>query len=286
MSFLKKSIHNKSYNRKEQDSLWTTQFRQFLILKTERTSAFASKGSLTIEAAIVVPIFFFTMLCLVALLEMVSIRMTVQGALHSVAKEYGQQAYVSSVLIPYGVEQRIVKQIGKDKLERSMIVNGVNGFDCSGSTSDDESAELELHVDYKLQVPVLLFRIPIVSCHEEVKTKGWTGYLSKGTGNEEGEVVYVAQHGTVYHKDMYCKFLNTSVRGIIAGTIGDARNNSGGKYYPCESCKELEHFGFFYVSSYGDRYHTSLNCKKIKRNYYAIPLKDAEGLGGCSKCVQ
>jgi hypothetical protein len=145
---------------------------------------------------------------------------------------------------------------------------------------------MHLVVKYQLKAPILMFDIPAVSCKETLKIKGWSGYMSEGTGSEEREVVYVAQNGSVYHKDMYCTFLNVSVRGIFASTIQDARNSSGAKYYKCETCGDDKHIGIYYVSKHGDRYHTTLNCSKIKRNVYAMPLEDAKGLGGCSKCVK
>ena len=285
MSFLKLSFHNKQNIRKEQDSLWTIHFYQIHTLNSERTSAFTSKASLTVEAALVVPIFSFAILCLVALLEMSVIRMTVKGALYSVARELSQQAYVLPAFTSFGVEQKLIKQIGSDRLERSMVVNDTDGLDCSGSVADWDKGELNLNVKYSMQVPLLMFRVPVISCEESLKVKGWTGQTSSMDGVDNGQVVYVTKYGTVYHKDSNCKFLNPSIRSVAISTIEEIRNHSGGKYYPCESCGRAEQVGFFYVSSDGDRYHTSLNCNKIKRNYYAITLEEAKGLGGCSKCV-
>ena len=285
MSFLKLSFHNKQNIRKERDSLWTIHFYQIHTLNSERTSAFTSKASLTVEAAIVVPIFFFAMLCLVALLEMNVIRMTVKGALYSVARELGQQAYVLPTFTSLGVEEKLTKQIGTDRLKRSMIVNGTEGLDCSGSYADWDTGEMDLLVKYRLQVPLLMFRVPVISCEESLKVKGWTGQTSSLDGADNGQVVYVTKYGTVYHKNYNCTFLNPSIRSVDVSAIEGVRNHSGGKYYPCESCGQAGQVGFFYVSSYGNRYHTSLNCNKIKRNYYAITLEEAKGLGGCSKCV-
>ena len=279
-------IPNKNFKvRKERDSLKATKFSLIPHTKKERASVFASKGSLSLEAAIVIPIFFFAILCLVFLLEMMAIRVSIRNALSSVGKELSQQAYVSAMISTPAVRERIVDHVGREKLDRSMIVKGADGIDCSKSTSNWNTAIMDLSVKYTVEIPVLMFRIPLMVCEENLRVKGWTGYVASGSGSES-DVVYITDYGVVYHEDISCTYLDIAVRGIIASTIEDARNQSGGKYYSCEACGKGEHCGILYVSDYGDRYHTSLNCKKIQRNVYAVPRKDVLGRGGCSKCVK
>lgn len=252
-----------------------------------RASAFTLKGTLTLEAALVVPIFFFAMLCMVYLFEMIAIQTAVETALHSVGKEIAKEAYVSPIISPYGIRQHLIGNIGQDRLERSMVSGGVNGLDCGASTSNWNTGEIQLVVRYQLEIPVLMFRIPAVSREETLRVKGWTGYVS-GSGNaSQEEVVYITDYGLVYHKDMYCTYLELSIQAVRVEEIEDMRNESGGKYYACSSCKqEVCEAGVVYLTAYGDRYHNSLDCSKIKRNIFAVPLKEVYGLGGCSKCTK
>lgn len=284
MSFPNIPIKN-LIDRKEQDSLKATHFQIIFPIQKERASVFASKGSLSLEAAIVIPIFFFAVLCLVFLLEMMAIRVAIRNALTSVGKELSQQAYVSAMISTPAIREKIVKQVGKERIERSMIVHGAEGIDCSNSTSNWSTAIMDLSVKYRVEIPVLMFRIPIIFCEETLRVKGWTGYVASGS-SENTDVVYITDYGTVYHEDISCTYLEIAVRGIIANTIGDARNQSGGKYYACEKCGKEAHCGILYVADYGDRYHTSLNCKKIQRNVYAVLRHEVLGRGGCSKCVK
>lgn len=286
MSFLYLSTYKKSKHRKEQDSLWAIHFRHILFKQTERASAFAPRGSLTVEAALVVPIFFLAMLCLVYLFEMMSIQTAMRNALYSVGREVSEQAYISSIISTSAIRSRIVKNVGEERIERSVIVGGVKGIDCSASSSDWNTAIMDLVVEYEMEVPVLMFRIPITSKREELRIKGWTGYVEKRESTGANEVVYITEHGSVYHNDMGCTYLDVAIKGIIANTIEDARNDSGGKYYACELCGDGAHYGILYVSTYGNRYHSTLNCNKIKRNIYAVPREDVAGMGGCSKCVK
>lgn len=264
--------------RKENDSLLAIH---------ERTSSFTSRGSITLEAAMTVPIFFFAMLCLVYLLEAMCVQTTVRNAIYSVGKEIAQQTYSSPMISTYGIEQHVIKNIGVEKLDNSIISGGSKGISCKQSASNWNTAVIDLSVRYQLDIPILMFRIPAISREETLRVKGWTGYVAGAEGSETQEVVYVTDYGLVYHKSMNCTYLELSIQAVSASDIENLRNESGGKYHPCESCGEkIVTGGRVFITNYGDRYHTSLDCSKVKRNIYAVPLDEVYGLGGCSKCVR
>ena len=99
--------------------------------------------------------------------------------------------------------------------------------------------------------------------------------------------MYVTETGIVYHKDAHCTYLDMSIHMVRADELDGLRNQSGGRYYPCESCgKQEENADLYFFTDYGTRYHKTLDCKKIKRCIYAISIDEAYGLGGCSKCVK
>ncbi len=281
--------YDKNSRRKEKDSLGnmcSISFKNSYI-DSERASAFTSKGSITLEAALVVPIFFFAMLCLVYLMEITAIQTTVRAALHSVGKELAKEAYTDRFLSGNEVEEKLRQQIGTDRLNRSMIVGGSRGLCCEESSMNPASAEMELVVDYELEIPVLLLRLPVLSRREALRVKGWTGYVTGLDIGDRETYVYITDYGLVYHKEKDCTYLELSIKSVSADEIEDLRNLSGGKYYPCSSCKKkVEHSAKLFVTDYGERYHTSLECGKIKRNVYAVPLDEVYILGGCSKCVK
>ena len=296
MSFLKIFTHNIPYkfnnsmihvHRKEKDSLLAIHYPLNFHKKEERASAFTSKGSITLEAAIVVPIFFFAMLCIVCLLEIMSLQTTMRNALYSVGKEIAQQAYSSPIISTYGIQQHVINNIGVDKLENSMIAGGAGGVDCSNSTSNWNTAVIDLSVRYQLEIPILMFRIPAISREETLRVKGWTGYVAGANGEATDEVVYVTDYGLVYHKSMNCTYLELAIQAVRESEIESLRSDSGARYYPCESCGSNGISGDrVYITDYGTRYHTSLDCSKVKRNIYAVPLDEVYGLGGCSKCTK
>lgn len=269
------------------DSLATIQRTPYFVDRKGRASAFTSRGSLSLEAAIVVPIFFFAMLCLAYLLEMMAIQTTVRNGLYSAGKEVAKEAYSGGFITAGELEHKIIENIGKDRLGRSIIMGGTGGIDCTETKCHRTTGVMDLSVQYQVEIPVLMFRIAPVTCEETLRVKGWTGYVAHAGNGAKEEIVYVTDTGIVYHRDAQCTYLDMSVQSVHRDDVEELRNQSGGRYYACESCGNAQTDStLLYITLYGTRYHTSLECKKIKRNIYAISIDEAYGLGGCSKCVE
>ena len=130
MSFRMSTTNKIELNRKERDSLRAKHFHQIFRKNKGRTSVFTSKGGLSLEAALVIPIFFFAILCFVFLFELMAIRISVKNALYSTGKELSELAYTSPAIATPAIRQRIVDYVGEERLNRSMIVGGASGIYC------------------------------------------------------------------------------------------------------------------------------------------------------------
>ena len=95
---------------------------------------------------------------------------------------------------------------------------------------------MDLSLTYKVEIPVMMFRIPAITQEEYVRVKGWNGYAGNGFGNQNDETVYITDTGIVYHKDPDCTYLELSIKSVHKSDVEQLRNEDGGKYYPCESC--------------------------------------------------
>ncbi len=180
----KKIVHS---NRKEEtDSHVANKQKSQIKSVKERTSAFTSKGSMTLEAAIVVPIFFFAILSLAYLLEMMSLQTVVSNALHSVGKKVAEETYAGSLITATKIEKEMVEHIGPNRLNQSIILGGASGFDCKKTKHNRSNDILNLSVQYRVEIPVLLFRIKSVTFEETLRIKGWSGY-EKHWGNSKGK---------------------------------------------------------------------------------------------------
>lgn len=250
--------------------------------KSGKASVFAPvKGSITVEAAMAVPIFFFAVVCLFYLMEIMAVQTAVRSGLQYAGKETAQEGYIKKMLSPVEIEADVVNAIGAKRLERSIVIGGSGGIDCSGSKMSARTGIAELQAVYHVQIPVPMFGIPSIAYKERMRVKAWTGY-EKGGFAENTDTVYVTETGVVYHKDYSCTYLDLSIRMVSSAQADSLRNHSGGKYYPCERCKREG--GSVYITDYGDRFHGSLSCSGLKRTVYAVPLSEIVGKGVCSKC--
>lgn len=289
MSFLNQKTYAKctTKKRKENDSCLAHHFNYKFHLSRERASAFTSRGTITLEASIATAIFFFGTLCLVAIFEIMVTRTAVKSALHAVAKEVAVDVCVIPEIPVSKMEDKLIEILGKEELEKSLIVDGGQGLDCSNSKKFWNTTIMELSVRYRMEIPIMMFRIPLIQNEEVIRVKGWTGYEERITGYEDIVMAYVTDYGEVYHMDNACAFLDLSVRVCTKETVQRERNQNGAKYKECSHCKALgEDVRNVYITDYGEKYHFSLECKGLKRTIYATPLLEMKEMGGCSKCAE
>ena len=111
--------------------------------KMERASApgvkvkkYNIKGIITIEAALAVPLFLFAVICLIYLIEVRNIRLVLHNASQSAAKETVEDLAVLPVFNSVKMQQKIIKNIGEERLERSLLDGGTSAISCWKSYYD------------------------------------------------------------------------------------------------------------------------------------------------------
>ena len=79
---------------------------------------------------------------------------------------------------------------------------------------------------------------------------------------------------------------NTLYYGNRVGKVGEARNEQGEKYTPCEFCgnKKISDTTTVFITADGNRYHTNLQCSGITRNIIEIDIKEVDNRKPCSSC--
>ena len=104
------------------------------LAKSERASVpkitKKQKGSITIEAAFAIPLFLFAALCLIWMIEIQSIKIGVKQAAYSAAKSAAEDTAVIPVLNTIKLKSDIIRLLGKERIERSIIVDGSEGISC------------------------------------------------------------------------------------------------------------------------------------------------------------
>lgn len=250
----------------------------------ERASALGSKASVTVEAALIIPLFLFAVLSMVYLLEIQSIRTSIRIAVQSAAKTAAADAVTIPAVNVIKLKRDIVNNIGSDRIERSILAGGSTAICCTRSYMSMVSGEIQISVEYSVRLPFPRFTNLTAKFREDMKVKGWTGY-TKRKGSEEGEeIVYITNTALVYHEDYQCTYLQLKIRFVPYADIESIRNEDGGKYKKCDKCVHGDTMAGVYITSSGGKYHNSLSCSGLKRTIRAVKKSEVGGRGGCSRC--
>ena len=242
------------------------------------------KASVTIEAAIGIPLFLFAVLCLICMIEIHSIRLSILNAAQSAAKKAAEDTAVVPVLNTAELKADIINRIGIERVERSILDGGSRAIQCEQSFLVPDTGEMYIKVKYKVRIPLPVFGNPSAEFSEEFRMNGWRGYQNGEMDGEDGQIVYITERGLVYHEDPQCTYLQLSINFVPYAQLSDLRNEGGGIYRKCEKCVYGPPMAGIYITDTGGKYHNSLNCSGLKRIIHAVKKSEAIGRGACSRC--
>lgn len=257
------------------------------------TSFLASfSGSLTVEAAIELPLFF--VLIMIVLQYAVLCRASAQfsGLMTTTAQEMAMAAYKEE----YGDADGMIRAALSDAWASSQVIGRAKDSDAVKGASFVNSSYLKdgdlirLVLTYQAKPKFSLISLPFTFFVQKAVVRGWTGErgISGGAGQDGGadplRQVYVADTGTVYHTDPGCSHLKVTVLPTTKEGLKKARNKSGHKYKKCPHCGRSSGSGQFYIDPYGNRWHTSLSCPALKRSVNTVSLDECDHLRECADC--
>lgn len=201
------------------------------------------KGSLTVESAFILPLFFLLITAFICILDLYRICTLVQTSLCEGAKELGMYAYcreedssspvgavTDAVCMAYGTT-KVRKALDQESLPG--IQGGINGIFLIGS--DFQNDIVTLKASFLYTGPGGLFRIFPVRIQLLGQARAWTGY--KGSLSPDlppEDIVYIAEWESVYHTSRDCTHLSLSITRVSKSGIEARTNQYGEHYYPCE----------------------------------------------------
>jgi hypothetical protein len=280
------------------------------------------EASLTVEAALVLPIFLYFVLAFLYFIQIFTVQEQIQAAITKMGLKLSKAAYVVQDFpsveeaidvdfsifgmdIDFGLadwaeeitSQGILKSYGQEYLDtdyvnHSCIKGGYHGISFEGSNLFSEEDIIDIHVSYQVELPIRIFLIPNMRLEQRIRLRCWTGYQMEAAyqiegDNEKESTVFVTQTGTVYHKTDSCSHIKLSVRSVQGIPTG-LRNEQGAKYYPCEVCDKgtADQPGIYFITSDGTRYHKKRDCSAIKRNVREIAFSEAGSRTPCKRCYK
>ncbi len=261
-------------------------------------------ASMTVESSIALPLFIFFFVNVLVMFNIIKVQSDLEAALHQAGNRicllsYDEREAADTLVgekegidIAAGVAsvfyaKSLVREYLGEGIEKSCVTNGFSGMSFRNSRIMAGNDIVDIVVDYEVHPLIKLIGFKEFPVEGRYYGHAWTGYDITGEGGNERaeeEMVYVTEHGEVYHRDVNCKHLKLSVHTISYETIKTARNADRAKYYACEYCAKRITAGSVFITDYGDRYHSSMNCPGLKRKIYTIPISEVGGRGPCSSC--
>lgn len=240
------------------------------------------QASYMAELAIALPFFTGFMVSLLFFFQVLTVQQEVGNALLSTGRELSVLSCRDGEIIGSSLTAQALfwKNMKKSSEADSFVHGRKMGILLKNSNFTGDF--IYLQADYAMRLPIGLFGKKEISLTQKLKCRKWIGENCSGLDR----VVYMTPNGTVYHTKLDCTHIKLSVKEASSDSIKKLRNDSGGKYYPCESCMKNEKTDNMsvYITTYGNRYHKEKSCSKIKRNAYAIHLSEIKGTKACSKC--
>ncbi len=257
-------------------------------------------ASLTVETALVLPIFLFAMLTVIMVGEAVRFSSNLNASLMETAKKMSIYAYAGKNVPAGGLagsvggkvismtagKNMVITDLGKGYIEGSPVESGSSGLSFIHSSVMGPDQMIDLNTVWKMKI---LFPLPGINGFrviDRARIRAFTGYDNTRRSDRSGEseeMVFITEKGTVYHRDRNCRHLNININTVNRASVKGMRNSSGGKYYPCEYCGKGAGDNL-YITEDGDRYHTKISCPGLKRTIKTVPISEVGGRAPCARC--
>lgn len=206
----------------------------------------SAKGSLTVESAFVLPLFFLCICTLICFIDIYKLQTEKLTQLCQNAKEAGMYAYTTGA-------------------SADILIPGI--------------------YTYKAPVSVVPLPTLVITNNVKVRPwTGLHRQTDSEPASQE--MVYVTLNGGVYHTNGSCSYLNLSIRQVSGEGVHQLRNQYGAKYHPCEICSDQQSpSSVVYITNTGNRYHNQTVCSGLKRSVRLVKKTELESMRLCQRCA-
>ncbi|MBE5951622.1 MAG: hypothetical protein E7260_08545 [Lachnospiraceae bacterium] len=237
-------------------------------------------ASLTAEAAMVLPIFFFSIYILWQCFLLLLVQMSVCREVTEVTLAGASLGYVGRMAEKAEDLAHLYEPLVWTALADEERLTGLHV-----SFEETSNRRIQGKVAYVFCVKTVIF--PEI-CLPVVQTFSFLPYIGEYDGGEkdeetEEEIVYVTAYGTVYHKSRTCSYLTVEVSRVSFSMLSEKRNIYGRKYGACSICAREGKWEQVYVSVSGEKYHSKADCPALKRMVQEKKREEVL-LPACTRC--
>lgn len=253
--------------------------------KIKETSLCAcQKGSLTVEAAVVMPLMAAFLVTILFFFRIIQVQAAVEEALLYAGRKTAVESCLveDDVALYASAKGFLMYALAEETAVERYVEQGSLGVVILGSQFDDE--EITLRVHYRVNLPITMFDVSGIQLWNRGTFRKWVGNQPQ---SEEEDVVwvYIAKTGEVYHATDSCRAIKITLRTAYIGEMKDIRGVNGQKYSACSQCaEEIAMVGMVYYTDYGILYHGKLDCSYIKRTVEKVKLSEVVDRRPCSYC--
>lgn len=270
------TLHHKEEDRNRKNIYDRQGAPQSLSFSDGAVSAKCASASLTVEAALVFPLFLFALTAVLFFFRVLQVSQMTQGALAAAGSFVSLEAETEDELLLLAVGY-FQKELLTEEFPDDVLAGGRLGI--SWSESELSGEYVDLRIRYQCKLPFRMFGLGNIPVNQRVYMKKWTGYPGDGGTEETERFVYITQTGEVYHVSADCTHLKLSTKIMEC----EAAKKAG--YTPCMVCGPIPGtYTYYYVTEDGMRYHTVMDCRSLKRTVYRIPFSEVGDRRACSRC--
>lgn len=279
-------------------------------------------ASLTIEAALCLPLFVFLALALAEPMLWLDRQRKVQTAVEAAAEQASIALYLRTLYEISEEEENtgedgdtddaagVGTSTGTDGTQSAWLLRGISAAGAglfvrekAGKYAEDLTVRyasffdsdgmVRFGVSYPEKVPFFEGSGGKVTMHAGARRRPWTGNDGKlrvsragAEGNSvDSDTVYVGANMGRYHRYRDCHYISNEYRTLSAADIKNERNQEGRRYRSCRRCVREDHLpAELYVTAGGECYHADKNCSAMASYVREVPLSEVEWLGACSYC--
>lgn len=267
------------------------------------------KASMTVEAALCLPLFLFFAAALMEPMRWLDRQRKVQAAIEHFCGDLSQYVYINEVGMEngYGGDGKTPEDVYEGEY-LELASDTAAGLWLKGKLKDyaeniaikkvhvlDSSGDIWVEAEYKEKLPFFRLKEGGALMHAASKRRSWIGINGKlkldGTDNAgdkdtEETMVYVGAGMGKYHMYRDCHYISNQYETVLLSEAKEIKNTFGGRYKACSRCaKEKDFNGSVYITSSGEHYHFSKSCSAMVSYVRSVPLSEVEHLGLCSYCA-
>lgn len=243
------------------------------------------KASLTVEAAVVVPLTAGFLLAILFFFRVLFVQEAVEEALVYAGRTVAVESCLTDTeeVLFLSAEGLFKYALFQDTDVNRYVTGGVLGVSLLGS--EFSGKKIELQANYMVKFPIDFFGHKGIWLSSENCFVKWKGDLYEGI--TQGEWVYIAETGSVYHKDTSCRSLDLNIQEGLLTEVSLYRGANGQKYDPCDRCMvDMHETHRVYFTDYGHLYHGQISCSALKRTITKVLLSEVGERRACSFCYE